>query len=75
VSDEIVSRHRQGDTQRTSRVRIVKVPALRYEGIDLSPYRVGQAYDVDRRLADLLINLGYATSEAVSERNAGSRKR
>lgn len=39
------------------------LPALRYEGFDLSSYQVGQTYDVDRRLAELLIEGGYAEPE------------
>ena len=44
----------------TLRIRIKTLPALRYEGIDLASYQVGQTYDVERRLAELLIESGHA---------------
>ena len=44
----------------TLRIRIKTLPALRYEGFDLSSFQVGQTYEVERRLADLLMERGYA---------------
>lgn len=44
----------------TSRIRIKTLPALHYEGFDLSSFRIGDAYDVEQRLADLLIERGHA---------------
>jgi hypothetical protein len=48
------------DNPYTLRIRIKTLPALRYEGFDLSSYRVGQTYEVERRLAELLMERGYA---------------
>jgi hypothetical protein len=45
------------------RVRIKVIPALRYEGFDLSRYEIGRTYHVERRLADLLIQGGFAELE------------
>jgi hypothetical protein len=42
------------------RVRISTIPALRYEGFDLSLYEIGRTYDVEPGLADLLIQRGFA---------------
>jgi hypothetical protein len=42
------------------RVRIRVIPALRYEGFDLSLYEIGRTYQVEPRLADLLIQRGLA---------------
>ena len=62
-SDRVI-RNRPGDVHQghpyTLRIRIKTLPALRYEGIDLSSYQVGQTYDVERRLAELLIESGHA---------------
>jgi hypothetical protein len=52
------------------RVRIKGIPALRYEGFDLSLYEVGSAYHVERRLADLLIDRGFAELERPQPRNS-----
>lgn len=58
------SRNRLRDARKgnsnTLRIRINRLPALRYEGFDLSSYQVGQTYEVERRLADLLVERGYA---------------
>jgi hypothetical protein len=59
-----------GAHSHTLRIRIKKLPALRYEGIDLSPYQVGQTYEVERRLAELLIERGYAEQDTLSDRDA-----
>jgi hypothetical protein len=37
----------------TLRVRMKVLPALRYEGFDLSSFQVGMVYEVERRLAEL----------------------
>lgn len=52
---------------RTVRIRIKTLPALRYEGFDLSSYQVGQTYEVEGRLADLLVERGYAEPEVCSD--------
>jgi hypothetical protein len=59
----------------TLRVRIKTLPALRYEGFDLSSLQIGLIYDVERRLAELLIERGFAEPETRSDRRraAGSR--
>ena len=44
----------------TLRIRIRTIPALRYEGFNLSSYQVGETYEVDERLAELLLEHGYA---------------
>jgi len=49
----------------TLRIRIKTLPALRYEGIDLSSYHVGQTYEVERRLAELLVEKGYAEPDVA----------
>ena len=64
------SRHAQEEMHRkttagrrnpdTLRVRITGIPALRYEGFDLSLYEIGGTYDVERHLAYLLIQRGFA---------------
>lgn len=59
-----------GGHSHTLRIRIRKLPALRYEGIDLSSYQVGQTYEVERRLAVLLIERGYAEQDSSSDRDA-----
>lgn len=53
----------------TLRIRIQKLPALRYEGIDLSSYQVGQTYEVERPLAELLVERGYAEPDMRSDRD------
>lgn len=59
-----VTRNRPRDATKgnssTLRIRIKRLPALRYEGFDLSSFQVGQTYKVARRLADLLMERGYA---------------
>ncbi|HEY5616410.1 MAG TPA: hypothetical protein VIK60_00615 [Vicinamibacterales bacterium] len=42
------------------RIRIKTLPALRYEGFDLSSFQVGHTYEVEQRLAELLVTMGYA---------------
>jgi hypothetical protein len=42
------------------RIRVKIIPALRYEGFDLSSLRVGHIYDLEHRLAELLIDSGFA---------------
>ena len=42
------------------RIRIRTVPALLYEGFDLSSFRAGNLYQVEERLAELLIERGFA---------------
>jgi hypothetical protein len=44
----------------TLRIRMKTLPALRYEGFDLSPFQTGLTYEVERRLAELLIERGFA---------------
>jgi hypothetical protein len=39
---------------------MLTLPALRYEGFDLSSYQVGRTYEVEQRLAELLMDRGYA---------------
>jgi len=51
------------------RIRIRKLPALHYEGIDLSFYRIGRTYEVDRRVAELLIENGHAEPDTTSGRD------
>ena len=53
-------------TSQMLRIRIKALPALRYEGFDLAAYQVGETYDVERPLADLLIERGYAEPDARS---------
>jgi hypothetical protein len=36
------------------------LPALRYEGFDLSHLRAGDIYEVEQQLAELLIERGFA---------------
>lgn len=60
-------RQAHGRNSRTVRIRIRTLPALRYEGFDLSSYQVGQTYEVEGRLADLLVERGYAEPEACSD--------
>jgi hypothetical protein len=50
-------------------IRIRKLPALRYEGIDLSSYQVGHTYEVERHLAELLMDRGYAEPDTPSDRD------
>jgi hypothetical protein len=57
----------------TLRVRIDSVPALRYEGFDLSPYEAGRVYEVDALLARLLIAHGYARPESDAHEAGVSR--
>lgn len=49
-------------------IRIRTLPALRYEGFDLSSYQIGQTYEVDGRLAKMLVERGYAEPEMRSDR-------
>lgn len=51
------------------RIRILTLPALRYEGFDLSAYQVGQTYEVERRLAELLMERGYAEPDMGADRD------
>jgi len=51
----------------TVRIRIKKLPALRYEGFDLSSFQIGVTYEVERRLAELLIERGLAEPETRSD--------
>lgn len=44
------------------------LPALRYEGFDLSSFQIGVAYSVERRLAELLIERGFAEPETRPDR-------
>jgi hypothetical protein len=60
------NRHHSG----LSRVRIKVIPALRYEGFDLSRYEIGKTYHVERRLAELLIQRGFAELEVPRSRNS-----
>lgn len=66
-------RHRPWDLHQghpyTLCIRIKKLPALRYEGIDLSSYQVGQTYEVERRLAGLLMERGCAEPDAPPDRD------
>jgi hypothetical protein len=39
---------------------VTTLPALRYEGFDLSSFRAGSIYEVEQRLAELLIERGFA---------------
>lgn len=57
------------DDAYTLRIRIRTLPALRYEGFDLSSYHAGQTYDVEARLAQLLIERGYAEPDTRSDRD------
>ena len=41
-------------------IRVMTLPALRYEGFDLSSLRVGNTYEMEHRLAALLIERGFA---------------
>lgn len=52
----------------TLRVRMKVLPALRYEGFDLSSFQIGVAYSVERRLAELLIERGFAEPETRPDR-------
>jgi hypothetical protein len=47
----------------TLRVRMKVLPALRYEGFDLSSFQIGVVYEVERRLAELLIERNFAEPE------------
>ena len=58
----------QGNSD-TLRIRIRTLPALRYEGFDLSSYQVGQTYEVERRLAELLMERGYAAPDTRPDRD------
>jgi hypothetical protein len=72
VSFRTIRRGRQNIHQSNSytlRIRIKTLPALRYEGFDLSSYQVGQTYEVERRLAELLIERGYAQPDMRSDRD------
>ena len=57
------------DNSYTLRIRIKTLPALRYEGFDLSPYQAGQTYEVEARLAELLMERGYAEPATRSDRD------
>lgn len=62
------------DDAYTLRIRIRTLPALRYEGFDLSSYQAGRTYDVEARLAELLIERGYAERDARSDRDRAADK-
>jgi hypothetical protein len=57
------------DNSHILRIRIITLPALRYEGFDLSSYQVGRTYDVGRRLAELLVERGHAEPATRSHRH------
>lgn len=78
TSDQVISTEpgdgHQGNSY-TLRVRIKTLPALRYEGFDLSGFRLGHTYDVEPRLAELLIDGGCAEPAAPqSDGNRGADK-
>lgn len=56
------------------RVRIKVIPALRYEGFDLSIYEIGRTYDIEPRLANLLIQRGFAELEIAESRNSAVKR-
>lgn len=77
-SDRVI-RNRPRDTHQgnsdTLRIRIKTLPALRYEGFDLSSFQAGQTYEVERRLAELLIERGYAEPDMRSDRDRAAEKK
>jgi hypothetical protein len=64
---------RQGNSY-TLRIRIKTLPALQYEGFDLSSFQFGHTYEVERRLAELLVERGYAEPDTRSGRDDAADK-